>query len=66
MSIGKNMKFGKGEIKRQQRRFLTILALLTTWVRGSMSTGKWVMRAGKGVLKAGIGHNNMDHMNKNF
>ena len=60
------MKFGKGEIKRQQRRFLTILALVTTLVRGSMSTGKGVTRAGKGVLKAGIGHNNMDHMNKKF
>ena len=64
MSIGKNMKLGKGEIKRQQRGFLTIFALLTASLRGSMLTGKWVMRAGKRVVRAGTGHNNMDHMNK--
>ena len=31
-----------------------------------MSTGKGIMRAVKGVLRAGGGYKNMDHMDKNF
>ena len=30
------------------------------------STGKVIMRAGKGVLRAGTRYNNLDHMNKHF
>ena len=30
------------------------------------STGKVIMRAGKGVLRAGTRYNNLDHVNKHF
>ena len=31
-----------------------------------MLAGKIVMKAGKGVVRAGTEYNNMDHMNKHF
>ena len=52
------MKSGKCEIKRKESRFLPLLAPLAA----SMLTGKRVMRAGKGAVRAGTRYINIDHM----
>ena len=59
-------KIGKGEIKCQESGFLTMIALLTASLLGSLLTGKGIIRSGDSVVRRGTGYSNLDHRNKNF
>ena len=43
-----------------------LLGTLGASLLGNILKEKDVMRAGKGAVRAGIGYNNMDHMDKKF
>ena len=53
----------KHEIKKQEGGFLgMLLRTLGVSIIGNMLPGKGVMKTGKGVVRAGIRYNNMDHL----
>ena len=53
--------------KRQEGGFLgMLLGNLVALMLGNMLTGKYVLRAGKVVVRTGGGYKNIDHMDKNF
>ena len=57
----------KHEIKKQEGWFLgMLLGTLGASVLGNIFTGKSVLRARKGVVRARKGYNNMDQMDKKF
>ena len=57
----------KHEIKQQDGEFLgMLLRTLSALMLGNMLTGKWIMRAGKGVMGLGKKYNNIDHLDKVF
>ena len=54
-------------VKHEIKKFLfMLLGTVGGSMLGNISTGRGVMRAGKDVLRAGSGHNTMDHMSQNF
>ena len=57
----------KDEIKKQEGGYFgMLLQNLGASLLGNMVTGKDVLRAGKGVVRAGIVYNNVDNVDKNF
>ena len=56
----------KHEIKRQVGFLDILLRTCGASMLGNMLTGKGFMNVRKGVVKAGRGYNNMNHMDKNF
>lgn len=57
----------KHEIKQQDGEFLgMLLRTLSALMLGNMLAGKWIMRAGKGVMGLGRKYNNIDHVDKSF
>ena len=52
-----------GTLTTRTRRWISSIISITS---NDESSGKRVMRAGKGVRRATKGYNNMDQMNKSF
>ena len=44
---------------------VSMLGNMLTWKR-VMKAGKWIVRAGEGIVRATRVYNNMDHIDENF